>query len=210
MQKTWIKICGITQAQDALQAAELGADAIGVVLYPKSPRAVSVDALADIVANVPERVTVVALFVNPEVDLVRQVLATGTVDLLQFHGDESAKFCEQFDMPYMKAVAVKADSDLQSALAAYVTAQYILLDSYDPIMHGGTGNTFDWGKVAELTERQQARLVLAGGLTPANVSEAIEIVHPFGVDVSSGVEASKGIKEFNKMKLFIEGVRASG
>jgi phosphoribosylanthranilate isomerase len=210
LQKFWIKICGITQAQDALQAAELGVDAIGVVLYPKSSRAVSVDALAGIVANVRERVTVVALFVNPEPDLVRQALATQSVDLLQFHGDETAEFCEQFNMPYMKAVAVRADSDLKSALAAYESAQFILLDSYDPVMPGGTGKTFDWDKVSELTEQQQARLVLAGGLRPDNVREAIEIVHPFGVDVSSGVEASKGIKDHNKMKLFVEGVRASG
>lgn len=193
-----------------MQAAELGADAIGVVLYPKSSRAVTVGDLAGIVANVAGRVSVVALFVNPEPDLVRQVLATETVDLLQFHGDESAQFCEQFDMPYMKAIAVRADSDLEAALAAYESAQYFLLDSYDPIMHGGTGKTFDWVKVGELTEPQQARLVLAGGLTLANVREAIEIVRPFGVDVSSGVEAGKGIKDSNKMKSFIEGVRVSG
>ena len=193
-----------------MQAAELGADAIGVVLYPKSPRAVSVDNLADIVADLPNRITVVALFVNPEPDLVRRALATGTVDLLQFHGDETAEFCEQFGVPYMKAAAVKSGSDLKAALAAYEAAQYILLDSYDPIMPGGTGKTFDWDKVEELTSQQQSRLVLAGGLTPSNVREAVEIVHPFGVDVSSGVEASKGIKDSNKMKLFIEGVRASG
>ena len=210
MQKTWIKICGITQAQDALAAAELGADAIGVVLYAKSPRAVSVGDVAGIVANVPKRVVVVALFVNPEADLVRQALATEAVDLLQFHGVETAEFCEQFDMPYMKAVAVSADTDLKSALAAYEAAQYILLDSYDPIMPGWTGKTFDWDKVGELTEQQQARLVLAGGLSPANVKEAIEIVHPFGVDVSSGVEASKGIKNLKSMQSFIEGVGASG
>ena len=209
MQKTWIKICGITLEQDALEAAELGADAIGVVLYPESSRSVSVDALAGIVANVPESLTVVALFVNPEPYLVRQALATESVDVLQFHGDETADFCEQFNMPYMKAIAVSADCDLNSALASYEAAQYILLDSYDPIMPGGTGKTFDWGKVGELTELQQARLVLAGGLRPDNVREAIKIVHPFGVDVSSGVEASKGIKDLNKMKLFIEGVRAS-
>ena len=210
MQKTWIKICGITRPQDALQAAELGADAIGVVLYPKSPRAVTADDLKGIVASVQGRVTVVALFVNPQPELVRQVLVTETVDLLQFHGTESAEFCEQFDMPYMKAVAVRADSDLQSMLAAYESAQYLLLDSYDPIMPGGTGKSFDWAKVSELSEQQQARLVLAGGLAPGNVREAIEIVRPFGVDVSSGVEASKGIKDTNKMKSFIEGVRASG
>mgnify|MGYP006074308015 FL=1 len=193
-----------------MQAAELGADAIGLVLYSKSPRAVVIADLAGIVANVPERVTVVALFVNPEPELVRQALATGAIDLLQFHGDETAEFCEQFDMPYMKAVAVSAGSDLKSKLAPFEAAQYILLDSFDPIMPGGTGKTFDWAKVSELSEQQQLRLVLAGGLAPANVGQAIEIVHPFGVDVSSGVEASKGIKDRNKMKLFIEGVRASG
>lgn len=193
-----------------MQAAELGADAIGVVLYPKSPRAVTVNDLPGIVANVQGRVSVVALFVNPEAELVRQVLATETVDLLQFHGEESAEFCEQFDTPYMKAVAVRADSDLKAALGAYESAQYILLDSYDPIKLGGTGKTFDWGRVNELTEQQRSRLVLAGGLAPDNVTEAVEIVRPFGVDVSSGVEASKGIKDRTKMKLFIEGVRASG
>ena len=193
-----------------MQAAELGADAIGLVLYSKSPRAVAIADLAGIVVNVPERVTVVALFVNPEPDLVRQALATGAIDLLQFHGDETAEFCEQFDMPYMKAIAVTADSDLQSALAPFEAAQYILLDSYDPIMPGGTGKTFDWDKVSELSKQQQQRLVLAGGLAPANVAQAIEIAQPFGVDVSSGVEASKGIKDHNKMRLFIEGVRVSG
>lgn len=193
-----------------MQAVELGVDAIGLVLYSKSPRAVAIDDLADILANVPKRLTVVALFVNPETDFVRQVLATGLVDLLQFHGDESAEFCEQFDMPYMKAIAVKTGSDLKSKLADFETARYILLDSYDPIMPGGTGKAFDWDKVSELSEQQQQRLVLAGGLSPDNVRQAIEIAQPFGVDVSSGVEASKGIKDHNKMKLFVEGVRASG
>jgi phosphoribosylanthranilate isomerase len=210
LKKTWIKICGITRAKDALAAAELGADAIGVNFYPKSPRATSVADLADLVEGLPERMAVVALFVNPAPELVRQVLETGAVDLLQFHGDESAEFCEQFETPYMKVVAVKADSDLKFEFAKYETAQYILLDSFDPIMPGGTGKTFDWSRVVELTEQQRARLVLAGGLTPANVGEAIEVVHPFGVDVSSGVEASKGIKDLNMMQVFIEGVRASG
>lgn len=193
-----------------MAAAELGADAIGVNFYPKSPRATSVADLADLVEGLPERMAVVALFVNPAPELVRQVLETGAVDLLQFHGDESAEFCEQFETPYMKVVAVKADSDLKFEFAKYETAQYILLDSFDPIMPGGTGKTFDWSRVVELTEQQRARLVLAGGLTPANVGEAIEVVHPFGVDVSSGVEASKGIKDLNMMQVFIEGVRASG
>jgi phosphoribosylanthranilate isomerase len=209
LQKIWIKICGITRAQDALAAAELGADAIGVVIYPKSPRAVTVDDLPGITAGLADQVVVVALFVDPEPELVRSVIQTGSVDLLQFHGSESPEFCEQFAMPYMKAVAVKGDSNLQEVIAPYETARFILLDSYDPIMPGGTGKTFDWHKVERLSERQQSRLVLAGGLKPDNVRLAIETVRPFGVDVSSGVEASKGIKDIEKMKSFIEGVKAS-
>ena len=210
MKKIWIKICGITRAQDALAAADFGADAIGLNFYPQSPRAISVTDVENLVKGLPRRVSVVALFVNPTPELVRQVLGTGAVDLLQFHGNESAEFCEQFETPYMKVVAVKLDSDLKSEFAKYESAQYMLLDSFDPIMLGGTGNTFDWGRVIELTQKQRSRLVLAGGLGPANVREAIEIVQPFGVDVSSGVEASKGIKDLKMMQLFIQGVRASG
>ena len=209
MQKTWIKICGITRALDALAAAELGADAIGVVIYPKSPRAVTVDELAGITAGLEDYVAVVALFVDPEPELVRTVIQTGSVNLLQFHGSESPEFCDQFALPYMKAVAVKGDSNLEELTAPYDSARYILLDSYDSIMPGGTGKTFDWNKVERLSERQQSRLVLAGGLAPDNVRLAIETVRPFGVDVSSGVEASKGIKDVEKMKSFIEGVKAS-
>jgi phosphoribosylanthranilate isomerase len=210
LQKTWTKICGITRAQDASAAADLGADAIGLNFYPQSPRAIPVTDVENLVKGLPRRVSVVALFVNPTPELVRQVLGTGAVDLLQFHGNESAEFCEQFETPYMKVVAVKLDSDLKSEFAKYESAQYMLLDSFDPIMLGGTGNTFDWGRVIELTQKQRSRLVLAGGLGPANVREAIEIVQPFGVDVSSGVEASKGIKDLKMMQLFIQGVRASG
>ena len=210
MQKTWTKICGITRAQDALAAADLGADAIGLNFYPQSPRAIPVTDVENLVEGLPRNVSVVALFVNPTPELVRQVLRTGAVDLLQFHGSESAEFCEQFDTPYMKVVAVKVDSDLKSEFAKYESAQYMLLDSFDPIMLGGTGKTFDWGRVIELTQKQRSRLVLAGGLGPGNVKEAIEIVQPFGVDVSSGVEASKGIKDLKMMQLFIQGVRASG
>lgn len=210
MQKTWIKICGITRAQDAAAAAELGADAIGVVLYPASPRAIDIAAIPGIVAGLPEGITVVALFVDPEPAIVRSALASGAIDLLQFHGSESATFCEQFGVPYMKAVAVRSESDLSAVLAPYESAQYFLLDSYDPILPGGTGKTFDWARLHALNEMQRSRLVLAGGLTPDNVEAAIALVSPFGVDVSSGVEASKGIKDHGKMKSFIEGVRTSG
>jgi phosphoribosylanthranilate isomerase len=210
LQKTWTKICGITRAQDALAAADLGAEAIGLNFYPQSPRAISVADVGNLVEGLPRRMSVAALFVNPKPELVRQVLGTGAVDLLQFHGSESAEFCEQFKTPYMKVVAVKVDSDLKSEFAKYESAQYMLLDSFDPIMLGGTGKTFDWGRVFELTEKQRSRLVLAGGLGPANVREAIEIVQPFGVDVSSGVEVSTGIKDLKMMQLFIQGVKASG
>lgn len=192
-----------------MAAAELGADAIGVVIYPKSPRAVTVDELAGITAGLGDHVVVVALFVDPEPELVRSVIQSDSVNLLQFHGSESPEFCDQFALPYMKAVAVKGDSNLQEVIAPYENARYILLDSYDPIMPGGTGKTFDWNKVERLTEQQQSRLVLAGGLQPDNVRLAIETVRPFGVDVSSGVEESKGIKDVEKMKSFIEGVKAS-
>ena len=210
LKNTWIKICGITRAQDALSAADLGADAIGLNFYPQSPRALSVADLGNLAEGLSRRVSVVALFVNPKPELVRQVLGTGAIDLLQFHGSESPEFCEQFETPYIKVVAVKVDSDLKFEFAKYESAQYMLLDSFDPIMLGGTGKTFEWGRVVELTRKQRSRLVLAGGLGPANVREAIEIVQPFGVDVSSGVEASKGIKDLKMMQLFIQGVRASG
>lgn len=209
MHNTWIKICGITRSQDASAAAELGADAIGLVFFAKSPRAITVQDVAGIVQGLPQRLEVVALFVNPDRDLVQEVIDTGHIDLLQFHGSEPAVFCEQFSKPYMKAIAVKDESQLASDIESYSSAKYILLDSYDPSLPGGTGKTFDWEKAKSVAESQKSRLVLAGGLTPDNVQIAIEEFRPFGVDVSSGVEARKGIKDFGKIKLFIEGVKVS-
>ncbi len=209
MQKIWIKICGITRAQDALAAAELGADAIGLVLFANSPRSVTVEQVAGIVGDIPQHIEVVALFVDPDPHLVWEALATGLVDLLQFHGDEPAEFCEQFSTPYMKAIAVKEDSELNQDLTSYSSAKYLLLDSYDPLLSGGTGKTFAWHKARQLAESQQIRLVLAGGLNPGNIQAAIHAIQLFGVDVSSGVETSKGVKDLSKMKAFIEGVRAS-
>jgi len=153
LQKTWIKICGITRALDALAAAELGADAIGVVIYPKSPRAVTVDELAGITAGREDHGAVVPLSVDQEPELARTVIQTGSVNLLQFHGSESPEFCDQFALPYMTAVAVKGDSNLQELIAPYDSARYILLDSYDPIMQGGTGKTFAWITVERCTAR---------------------------------------------------------
>lgn len=193
-----------------MAAAELGADAIGLNFYPSSPRYVELGQLPAITECLPEQVEIVALFVDADVAAVRAVIDATRIDLLQFHGSETAQFCEQFDKPYMKVIAVRADSDLEREVANYPSAKYILLDSFDPVRRGGTGKTFDWDKVKLFSQDQKERIVLAGGLQPDNVVEAIEIVHPLGVDVSSGVEASKGIKDFEKMKLFIKGVRTSG
>lgn len=210
MHKIWIKICGITRREDALAAAELGADAIGVVLFAASSRAVAVDQLADIVSDLPGQPRVVALFVDAGRDEVEAALDTGLIDLLQFHGSESAEYCESFSAPYMKAFAVRPGQDLAGLIAPYASAEFILLDSYDPNSPGGTGKAFDWALASTLARDLEVKLVLAGGLSPDNIGSAIRTVRPFGVDVSSGVEASKGIKDFAKMKLFIEGARASG
>ena len=210
MQNIWIKICGITRQQDALSAAELGADAIGVVLYAASSRAVGIDQLADIVRGIPATTRVVALFVDASRDEVEAVVDTGLIDLLQFHGSETAEFCESFSIPYMKAFAVRPDHHLGGLIAGYQSAEFILLDSYDPASPGGTGKVFDWALARSLASDLDVKLVLAGGLNPDNIKSAIAAVRPFGVDVSSGVEASKGIKDLTKMKLFIEGARASG
>lgn len=210
MQNIWIKICGITRQQDALSAAELGANAIGVVLYAASSRAVRIDQLADIVRGIPAATRVVALFVDASRAEVEAVVDTGLIDLLQFHGSETAEFCESFSIPYMKAFAVRPGRDLKQLIASYQSAEFILLDSYDPNSPGGTGKAFDWALAQSLARDLNVKLVLAGGLNPGNIKSAIEAVQPFGVDVSSGVEASKGIKDLTKMKLFIEGARASG
>lgn len=210
MKNIWIKICGITRQNDALSAVELGADAIGLVLYGASSRAVRVEQLADIVRGVPSATRVVALFVDPSRAEVEAVVATGLIDLLQFHGSETREFCESFSIPYMKAFAVRPGHDLAALIAPYQSAEFILLDSYDPSSPGGTGKVFDWALARTLARELDVKLVLAGGLSPDNIKSAIEAVQPFGVDVSSGVEQSKGIKDPTKMKLFIEGARASG
>ena len=210
MQNIWIKICGITRQQDALSAAELGTDAIGVMLYGGSSRAVRADQLAEILKDIPPVVKVVAVFFDASRAAVEAALETGLIDVLQFHGSETAEFCESFRVPYMKAIPVRADDDLVSRIEGYQSAEFILLDNYDPLSPGGTGKTFDWTLVNSLARELKVKLVLAGGLNPDNIKAAIKVVQPFGVDVSSGVEASKGIKDLSKMKLFIEGARAGG
>ena len=202
--RTRIKICGITRVEDARAAAEIGADAIGLVFYPPSPRNVELDQARAIIAAVPPFVSVVGLFVDPPRDHVESVLRRCTLGLLQFHGDESPDFCGAFGLPYLKAARVRADADLVQYLSPHIAAQGWLLDAYQDGLYGGTGASFDW----KLIPRRLARpVILSGGLTPENVGAAVRQVRPWAVDVSSGVEAAKGIKDAAKIAAFITGVK---
>ncbi|MDD5057292.1 MAG: phosphoribosylanthranilate isomerase [Sideroxydans sp.] len=201
--KTRIKICGITREQDLLAVANSGADALGLVFYEKSPRHVSVQQAAQLARAVPPFVTVVGLFVNPTVDYVREVLANVALDVLQFHGEEAPEFCQQFGKPYLKAIRVKAGVDLVECATRYAGAQGLLLDAFVEGTQGGTGEPFDW---ALIPRDLPLPVILSGGLHAGNVAAAIKQVQPYAVDVSSGVEAGKGIKDAAKVAAFINEV----
>jgi phosphoribosylanthranilate isomerase len=203
--RTRVKICGITRIADALDAISLGADALGFVFYAPSPRAVSIQAASHIVAQLPPFVSTVGLFVDASADEVKQVLAQVPLSLLQFHGDESNEYCQQFATPWIKALRMQPDSDILAKIAEYPNANGILLDAWHPQLKGGTGETFDWRHWPLCTKP----LILAGGLTPENVSEAIHLTNAYAVDVSGGVEVSKGIKEFTLLQAFMAGVNAA-
>lgn len=203
MRRTRIKICGITRAEDADAAVEAGADALGLVFYPPSPRAVDVAQAVDAVGNVPAFVSVTALFVNPTVEEVQRVLDSVRIDLIQFHGDEDDDFCRQFKRPYIKALRVRQASDVVASCLRFPGALAILLDSYKPGVPGGTGETFDWSLIPETPPKP---IILAGGLEPDNVASAISQIRPFAVDISGGVEASKGIKDHRKIEEFVNEV----
>lgn len=198
------KICGIKTVEDALHAAAIGADAIGLVFYAKSPRNVSIDVAAEIVQALPPFVTTVGLFMNPEQNFVEEVLSEVPLDVLQFHGSETPGFCRQFPRPYLKALGVKGNEGLQQAFEDYGDAQGFLLDSHAPGEAGGSGETFDWNSFPKNSKKP---LILAGGLTPENVEDAILLARPYGVDVSSGVESARGVKDHSKMAAFIQGVK---
>ncbi len=201
--RTRVKICGITRIEDALAVAASGADAIGLVFYEKSPRHVGIASAARIVAALPPFVSVVGLFVNASVDAVREVLAQVPLDLLQFHGDETPEYCGQFHKPYLKAIRVKPGVDLIQCAALFDEAQGLLLDAHVEGIPGGTGEVFDW----ELIPHDlRLPLILSGGLDVRNVAGAIDSVQPYAVDVSSGVEASKGIKDAEKIAGFMHEV----
>lgn len=206
MQRTRVKICGLTTAQDALSAAELGADAIGLVFYNKSARAVTPGQAAQICSTLPALVSIVGLFVNPSEAEVETVLKHVHLDCLQFHGDESAAFCDSFGMPYMKAIRIRPDLDVKSKISEYSTASAILLDSYDKNSAGGTGIAFDWRIAQRCVQESGVKIVLAGGLSAENVAEAIRLVRPYAVDVSSGVESAPGCKSTERMSAFFNEV----
>lgn len=199
------KICGITRVEDALAAVEAGADAIGLVFYAKSPRAVSVQQARAIVAALPPFVTSVGLFVDASRCELGEILDAVPLDLLQFHGDETPDECDHYGRPYIKALRVKPGDDIAAQVARYANARGVLLDTFVPGIPGGTGEAFDWSLVPAQLSRP---VILAGGLTAANVAQAIEKVRPFAVDISGGVESAKGIKDAAKIHAFMEAVRS--
>jgi phosphoribosylanthranilate isomerase len=201
---TAVKICGITREVDALAAARAGAHAAGFVFYAKSPRCVSAQRASELTRVLPPFVTSVGLFVNAPAEEVRQTLAAARMDLLQFHGEETPEYCRQFEAPYMKAVRVRPGVDLLQYAARFHDAKALLLDAFVEGVQGGTGRSFDWSLIPQ---DLPLPVVLAGGLTPENVTEAIRAVRPCAVDVSGGVEASKGIKDAAKIRAFMTGVR---
>lgn len=206
MKRTRVKICGITSPQAALQAAAAGADAIGLVFYPRSPRAVNLAQAAAICEQLPPFVDVVALTVDADRQLIEDILATLPVTLLQFHGDESAAYCEQFQHPYIKALRMRDDVDISRHIEQYRSARGLLLDSYRPGVPGGTGEQFDWHRVpAEIA----GQIILAGGLRADNVAAAIQQLGPWAVDVSGGVESAPGVKDPSKMLQFMQQVYRS-
>lgn len=200
-----IKICGFTNAENAQQAALAGVDAIGLVFYAKSPRHIDTASAREIVSALPPFVNRVGLFVNANPSLIDEVLSEVALDTLQFHGDESPSDCAQYEMPFIKAICVSPEVDLKRTANEYSQASALLLDSYQPDIYGGSGKSFDWS-LANI--ELDLPIILAGGLTPDNVSAAIDIVQPYAVDVSSGVESAKGVKDIDKIRAFISNVNS--
>jgi phosphoribosylanthranilate isomerase len=201
--RTRVKICGVTRKPDVVAATRAGADAIGFVFYEPSPRYVTPEIARDLVSAVPPFVSATGLFVNPEAEYVNEVLSQVSLDLLQFHGDESPEFCNSFGVRWIKAVRVRQSSDIESAFRDYGNASGLLVDAWDPDKYGGTGQAFNWSLIPKT---RPLPLILAGGLASDNVSRAVAKVRPWAVDVSGGVESSKGIKDDVKITDFINEV----
>lgn len=178
------------------------------MFYSKSPRAVTVDQIAELTQGLEKKTKVVALFVNPSEAEVKAVVDSGRISLLQFHGEETECFCQSFGAPYLKAIRVKEYKDIEHGIALHSSADMILLDSFKEKAPGGTGKKFDWELGRAAVNNSEVKIVIAGGLNPINVSAAVEQIGPFGVDVSSGVEISHGIKDMSKVEAFIKGARS--
>lgn len=218
LQRTRVKICGITRIADAHAAVDAGADAIGLVFWPGTPRVVGIDQAQAIVAALPPFMTVVALFVDPEPHAVRSVLDTVPIDVLQFHGSEPPHLCRAFGRRYVKAISVKDDVDLLESVSPYDDAAGLLFDAFsEGDLPGGTGRMFDWGRLkVDVRSRLPRPLILSGGLTADNVGRAIRDVTPWAVDVSSGVEEldangvpRRGLKDPARIRAFVQGVRSA-
>ena len=201
--RTRVKVCGITRAEDALEAVRCGADAIGLVFYANSPRYVTAKQAQVIVAAIPPFISVVGLFVNASQTEIEAVLSQVRIDILQFHGDEDASECERIKLPYFKAIRVKSDTNLLQCEVDFKGAKALLLDTFSEAAFGGTGHVFDWDLIPKNMIKP---LILAGGLTSENVGLAIKKVQPYAVDVSGGVEHSKGIKDAIKIAAFMQAV----
>lgn len=201
--RTRVKICGITRVEDALSAVEQGADAIGLVFYPPSPRYVSASQATEIAQVLPAFVSVVGLFVDAPSADIEAVLSKVPIDLIQFHGNETPEQCRRYEKPYIKAIRVKTDTNLIQYQSDFSDAKALLLDTYTEGVPGGTGQVFDWNVIPKHMTKQ---LVLAGGLDANNVTQAIKLVKPYAVDVSGGVESAKGIKDAAKIAAFMRGV----
>lgn len=195
-----VKICGITRVDDLRAACAAGADALGFVFYDKSPRHVTADVAAALLRELPPFVQSVGLFVNADPAFIEAVLQRAPLDLLQFHGDETPADCARYGRPYLKAIRVAPGKDLLKCTADFEAAQGLLLDAFVPGVPGGTGERFDWNLIPPKLPKP---VILSGGLTPDNVAEAVRRVRPWAVDVSSGVEVSKGIKDAQKIAQFI-------
>tara|TARA_E500000331_G_scaffold52533_1_gene45922 strand:+ start:573 stop:1208 length:636 start_codon:yes stop_codon:yes gene_type:complete len=204
----WIKICGITKSEDASSLAKLDIDAIGLIFYKHSSRAISCKQLPEILENLSDSVKTVGLFVDPSRSEVDEVVDTGLIDILQFHGSEPEGFCSSFDRPYIKAIHVKDKMPQAEVIEEYSSATLLLLDTYNEKESGGTGEKFDWSIAKKVIEGTDQRVVLAGGLNPGNIGHAISSINPFGVDVSSGVELSPGQKDLKKVWRFIREARS--
>lgn len=204
MIRTRVKICGVTSAEDALVAVGNGADAIGLVFWQPSPRAVSIEQARDICSQLPAFVSVVALVVDADDAFIADILKTVPIDVLQFHGNEEPEQCAKYGHPFIKAIRMRPELDVASAITAFASANSILLDAYQKGVPGGTGERFDWQRIPE---NYRGKIILAGGLNAANVNDAITAVRPYAVDVSGGVEASHGVKDSLKVNTFFESVR---